>query len=249
MSVGTSILIGAGVGAIGSVGGALIQGGAARSAADAQLQGQKDAIEAQKQQAARAEAFLREQAAQSRADLQPFRDSQLNAINQLQGLADPNSATAQAQRAQATQAIQRQLAAQGLLRSSKQGSQLSEVELGLALQRNQILSGLAGTGAGQAYAGVSSNLGTNLADVAGGLGNQLGSSFQNIGTINANLAQNTGNAITGALSGVNNAIQGGIGQYLNFDLQRKLLNSFGAGGAGTPGGFTGGTSPYFGTVA
>lgn len=237
ISAGAALLIGGGLGAIGSVAGGLIQGNAAGRASDAALVGQREAIAAQEKQAARAEAFMREQAGIARADLQPFRDSQLRAVGQLEGLADPNNQIYQQQRDQATQAVQRQLAAQGLLRSNRQTAGLSEIELGLALQRQQILGNLAGSGAGNAYAGVASNLGTNLGANAQTLGTQLGTSFQNIGQINANRIGAQAGALTGAISGVNNALQGAAGQYINMELQQRLLDSFKGGGAGG-GGFT-----------
>lgn len=154
----TAALIGAGIGAAGSIGGAAIQAGAAGAARDAQTQ----ALEQQRIQQQQALQFLQQQ----REDLQPFRQAALDATQELQGLADPNSSLAQAQRSRGTEAVQRQLAAQGLLRSTAQGDQLSNLEVGLEQNRAQILQALAGSGAGQAFA----NVGAQQAALAGQFG-------------------------------------------------------------------------------
>lgn len=252
MAIGTTAaLIGGGaiLGAAGSVASGAMQSSAARSAAEAQLIAQREAIAAQREQSARAEAFMREQAEQARADLQPFRESQLRALGQLEGLADPGSNIYQQQRGAATTAIQRQLAAQGLLRSGRQTAALTDLELGLAMQRQQILGGLAGTGAGQAYAGIAGQLGGQLGANAINFGQQLGTSFQNMGAINANAITGQANAWGNALAGINNAAQGAAGQYVNWTLQNQLLQSLGGGGFGMSGGFGGTINPLFGQVA
>ena len=214
-------LIGGILGAAGSVAGSAINSAATGSAVDKQTQAQNDSIKFQQEQAAKADQLLRQQSDQARQDLQPFRDSQVSALNQLNQLADPNSSLANAQRDIATQAIQRQLAAQGLLRSKKQTDLLGNVELGLAQQRAGILQGLAGSGAAQQQAGISQGLGQNLANNALNLGGQIGSSFQNIGQIQGQGAIANANAITGGLAGLNNAIQGTFTNYANLQQQRQ----------------------------
>ena len=222
-------LIGGALAAAGSLGSAAIGADAAGGAADKATQAQREAIAAQKEQAARAEAFQREQAGIARADLQPFRDAQLGALGQLQGMADPNSAFATAQRDQATQAIQRQLAAQGLLRSKKQSDLLGNFELGLMNQRAGILQGIAGGGAAQQQAGISQSLGQGLAGNAVNLGNQIGSSFQNIGQIQAQGGMAQAQAIQGGLAGLNNAIQGtfsGVAAQQQNQFQNDFLKAW-----------------------
>ncbi len=220
MGIETAI-IGGILGAAGSVAGSAISADATGSAVDKQTKAQNDSIKFQQEQAAKAEQFLRDQSSQARQDLQPFRNSQVNALNQLNQLADPNSSLANAQRDVATQAIQRQLAAQGLLRSKKQSDLLGGLELGLAQQRAGILQGLAGTGAAQQQAQISQGLGQGLANNVLNLGNQVGSSFQNIGQIQGQGAIANANAFTGGLAGLNNSIQGTFGAINNIDRQKQ----------------------------
>lgn len=228
MSVGTAGAIGLGVAGVGTFASSVIGANAQEEAAQQGLQGQREAIQAQKEAAARAEAFLREQAGIARQDLQPLRESQLNAVRGLEGLAQAGNPFEEQQRQRATEAIQRQLAAQGLLRSKNQVDLLSNLELDLATQaynqRAGILSGLAGLGAVQGQAGISQNLGAGLAGIQGGLGQQLGSSFQNMATIQAGGTMGKAQAITGGLSGLNNLIQTGLGMYQT-NQRNKVLDA------------------------
>lgn len=206
-------------------------------------------IAAQREMTDKAAAALKEQADIARSELAPFRESQLNALNQLNGLGDINNPLYQQQRAVNTQAIQRQLAAQGLLRSKKQSDLLSNLELGLDQQRTGVLQGLAGTGAVQASAQVSQGLGSSLSGLYGNLGANIGSSFQNFGNNLAGIYQNMGNtraqlamangqAIGGYASNLNNIVQGTYGNYLSqqqnaqqMALLQQLLASNGGGAA------------------
>lgn len=201
-------LAGGALSAGGSIAGAAIGSSAAGSAADAQLQGTRESITAQKEAAARAEALLREFNGTARADLEPVRSAQTGALTALQGLTDPNNAFYQQQRQVNTQAIQRQLAAQGLLRSRAQGDQLSQLELGLNQQRVGTLQGLAGLGGLQQLSSLSSGLGSNLAGIQGGLGQQIGSAFQQQGQIQAQAGMQSANAWQGGLAGLGNALSG-----------------------------------------
>lgn len=82
---------------MGEIASALIQSNATGHAANTAARGQRDALisqekltregmAAQKEQAATAQAFLEKQSAQARADLEPFRQSQVSALGKLQGL-------------------------------------------------------------------------------------------------------------------------------------------------------------------
>lgn len=220
MSAGSATaLIAGGIAASGAVAGAAINSSAAGDATNSQLQAQRESI-----------AFQKEQAAKAEAALQPFRDSQLNAMQQLQGLADPNSQLFQAQRNLSTQAIQRQLSAQGLLRSRNQSDLLSNLEVGLAQNRANILGGLANTGAGQSLAGVYQNT-----------GNSVGSSLAQIGqTIGAGQMAGA-NALNSGIQGVNNAFQGAIGGYQSYQQNQSLLKLLGQNSAGIRGNLAGGS--------
>ena len=228
----------------------------------------REGIAAQKEQAARAEAFLREQAGQARADLQPFREAQLGAIGQLQGLTQVGSAAENAQRSFATQQIQQQLAAQGLLRSTAQGDQLQNLELGFASQRQGILSQLAGLGGGQAQAGVASGLGQSLGGLYGGLGQQLGSTFGSLGQGSlaglSQLGQIQGAGVAGAYGAVgagyrnqSNAAGATFGtiyanqqqQKQNAQQQAYLEKLLGGQGGYSGAGYTGSSSKFRSTGA
>lgn len=238
MGLETALLVGGVASAAGSVGGAAIGAGAAGSAADKQLQANRESIAAQKEAAAKAEAFLREQNSIARADLAPVRDAQVAAIQQLQGLGDPNNAIYQQQRQINTEAIQRQLAAQGLLRSRAQGDQLSQLELGLNQQRLNTLGGLAGLGAVQQLSQGAYGLGNGLANIQQGLGQQIGSAFQQSGQAMGQAALQQGQALQGGLSGFTNSLTGTLSSLGNLNYQRdqqamqqaqfqQLLNAFG----------------------
>jgi hypothetical protein len=115
---------------------ALIGDSANDDALEAERQGLWDALKIQEQGSGRAmdyqatkgqeaiNAFLT-YAARARADLDPYRKASAEALKQQQGLTDPNSPIYQQQRAAMTSQIQRQLAAQGLLRSKNQSRRLT----------------------------------------------------------------------------------------------------------------------------
>jgi len=219
MSVGTSaLLIGGGIAAAGTVGGALIQSSAAGGAQEAQVTAQREAITAQREESERARQFIREGTAQARADIEPFRQAQVSALQQLQGIADPQGELAQAEREQATQTIQRQLSAQGLLRSRRQTDLLQNLELGLLQRRSNILGGLAGSGAAQQQAQLSAGQGAGLAQLSQQFGAQIGSAFQNIGEVQAGGALGRGQALGGAFQGIGNIAQGTAGNLILQDL-------------------------------
>ncbi len=219
MSIGT-------VGAIALIGGSALVGGAASvigagkqaDAADkstqANLAFQREGLEYQKQQAGQAYQLFREQQGQ----FEPFRQSQLRALGLLEGLSDPNSAGAEQERGMATQAIQRQLAAQGLLRSGTQSNQLQTLELGLADKRKNILGMLAGTGAGAQ----SASFGMNSANQMLSAGNQIGSSISQMGQTAGAGIMASGNAAAQGFAGVNNAFQGGLGNYMQYAMLNKM---------------------------
>ena len=239
MGIETAI-IGGVLGAAGSIGGAAIKKSAAEKAADVQLQGQREAIEAQRTAAGEARGFLQQQTAAAREELAPFRESQLAALQQLQGLADPESALAGQQRQRAQTNLQRQLSAQGLLRSGTQTRGLADIELGLEQQRAQLLGGLAGTGAVQASAGLTSQLGGQLAGIQTGLGQQIGSAFQAGGQVRGQQQLAAGRASGGLLSGLIGTA-GGLAENIFpdprqkrlADLQERALESLiGGGGRG-----------------
>lgn len=199
----------------------------------------REGIAAQKEAAANAQAYLEKQNAQARQDLEPFRQAQLGALSQIQGLATAGNPAEVAQRQYATQQIQQQLAAQGLLRSKNQSDLLGNLELGFAEQRNNLLGQLMGIGAVQQGSALASGLGQSVAGLQGGLGAQLGSSFgqlgqstlggmSQVGSIygNAGMAsgQAWGNAVTGTASGLSNLYQGYKQNQINKQNQQYQQN-------------------------
>lgn len=233
MSIGTTgaIIGGSVIGAGASLVGSAIGANSASAAADAQLKFQREGLDYQKQQSERAYNFMTDE--QKR--FEPFRESQLRAISQLEGLADPNNPYAASERKISTDAIQRTLAAQGLLRSSAQGTELQNLELGLAQRRQNILQALAGTGAGAQAASMGQNIGQSLLNS----GSQIGSQFGQMGqTVGAGL-MGQGQAWQQGVGQINNAFQGGVSNF----MQLELLNRFGNNGAGGSGGGGGTYNP------
>jgi hypothetical protein len=206
------------------IGAAVISSNAASSAADKQAQGLREQLAFQERENRRAEELLR-----------PFRGIQLEAATRLRGLAEAGNPEEMAEREYITKAIQRKLAAQGLLRSSKQGAGLAELEVGLAQRRANILQALSGAGGGavgQAAAQISSG-GAAGGQVLGQIGSTLGA-----GTIAGNPA-----------TGINNAVQGALGNYYQLQLLQKLGGG-GAGGGVGAGNWAGlGVNPAYGGIA
>jgi AraC-like DNA-binding protein len=244
-------IVGAGVvGAGSSLAGSIIGGNAAGDAAAAGLQGTRESIAAQREQSDKAIKALQDQSSIARQDLEPFRQAQVSALGQLQAYADPNSAYFQTQRKQATEAIQRQLAAQGLLRSKNQVDLLSNLETGLQQNQLGVLGGIAGNGAAQSLAGLAQQLGVGSAGIYGGLGQQLGSSFQAGGQIAGQARLGQAQATVGGINGLNNAFQGTLGNFLAAQVQQGQLAQLKALlGGSSAGGFTGTINPAFGRIA
>lgn len=243
VGIGAAIAIGGGLSAVGGIASGLIGAGAADDAANAQAGATRESIAAQERMAEKAIAAQREQAGIARDDLSPFRASQLKALGGLEQLAEAGNPFEKQQRERATQAIQAQLAAQGLLRSKKQVDLLGNLETDLASQAFQqragILSGLAGTGAVQTSAGISQGLGSGIAGTYGALGSGVGSSLQQLGQQIGAGQIGRANAIGGIFSGVNNAFQGTLAglnaqgmQQQNMDFQNAILSKYGGGGGG-----------------
>lgn len=244
MAIGTAALVAGGLAAAGSVGGAAIASKASGDATDASVQAQREALASQEKlaregmafqekQAARGDALLRDFYAQSQAQLKPFQDAQLGALGQAVGLTDANNPLYQQQRTAMTQNIQRQLAAQGLLRSKNQVDLLSNLELGLGEQRANQINALLGLGSVQQGAANAQALGGGLAGIASQLGANVGSSFGALGAANAqgiaNIGQTfaqgrlaQGQALGGLLSGLGNIAQGSIENQLAKDRQDKF---------------------------
>lgn len=224
-------VIGGIIGGAGSVGGAAIGAGAAGSAADKQTAANRESMAAQKDAAAKASEYLKRYSSVARNDLQPLANAQTAGIQGLVGLTDPNNPYYQQQRDVNTQAIQRQLAAQGLLRSRAQADQLSNLELGLNQQRTGILGSLAGLGAIQQQSAGAQGLGQGLAGIQQMVGQQIGSAFQNQGQIQAQAGMQQANAWSGGLAGLGNAMQG---IFNPAPTLAQTLAQLGLGGGGGP---------------
>lgn len=211
--------VASGSAAAAGIAGSIIQADAAKDAASAQLQGQRDAIAAQKEYSQKALDFYRDQAGIARQDLAPLRDAQTDSLGKLRGLTEIGNPMEEVQRKAATQQIQMQLAAQGLLRSKGQSDQLQNLELGLANQRVNILQGLSGLGGLQQSAGIAQDLGAMGANSLSSLGQAIGSSFQNMGAINAQNRMAQGQALAGGINSIGNAFQGFLGNWSALQAQ------------------------------
>jgi hypothetical protein len=257
-ALSTALLVGGGLAAAGNIGAAAIGAGAASDAAEAQMSSTDKQIALQKEmfakqleemQTSRAQQerlfgqgldFAKSQYGQAREDLAPVLAAQKVGLSNLQGFADENNPYYQAQRNQATQAIQRQLASQGLLRSKQQGEQLAGLELGLLGQRmnvNQFLGGLQGAqgqaalsqglgqlglAGGEALSGIAGQYGANVANLYGQNAQQLGTMFGQQGQIAANKAISQGQALSGMFQGLGNIAQGTIGNMMLQDQLKKM---------------------------
>lgn len=229
---------------------------AGQSAADATVEAAKiqaastdKSIAAQQQMTDKAANVLREQYGIARQDLLPFQQVQLKALQDAAGLTDPNSQIYQDERRLSTESIQRQLSAQGLLRSKNQVDLLSNLEVGLNSERFNRVNQLAGIGAAQQGAALSQGLGGSLSGLYGNLGQNIGSTFQNSGNTLAGLYQNLGQvrgqtalagsqAIGGIVAGGSNALQGvfaNVNAMNNQQAQLALLNKLMGGGGGLSG--------------
>lgn len=206
----TAALVGGGLAAAGSVAGGLAAKSGAKDAASEQLQATRESI-----------AFQKEQADKAAALLEPFRQAQLGAVTQLQDLSKVGSPLELQQREAATQAIQRQLAGQGLLRSGGQSNALQTLELGLAEQRAGRLSQLAGLGSAQSQAGIYNNLGSSV-----------GQSILQQGQIRGQSAINQANATASIFQGIGNAAQGTLGNLATANLYGQLFPQAGGSAGG-----------------
>jgi hypothetical protein len=238
----------------GSIAGAAINSSAQDDALSAGEKGQREALAAQERLAREGIAyqerqanssldFLKQQYQDAQGQLKPYGEIQLDATKQLAGFQDANNPIYQQQRDRMTQAIQQQLAAQGLLRSGRQTASLTDLELGLNQQRLGVSQGLAGLGAAQNSAGLSQQYGGQVAGIQQGLGQSVGSSLSGIGGAQAqsatNLAQlqaqriqagaqNTSSLI-GGLTNIGSNALGAFAQNDPNSFQNRLLKSLGGG--------------------
>lgn len=243
-------LIAAGVGAVGSIGGALISGSAAQSAANTQA-----AAANQASQNALA------QYGQERSDLIPYNtygqeaetwlmgslglgpNYNLLAQNGINGLTfQPTQAQLSAtpgyqfDLSQGLQAVQNSNAAQGLGVSGSALKGAANYATGLANNTLTTQQGIFQQNLGNVLNPLQSlaNLGENAAATTGALGNQAvaNSNALQVGAANASAAGTVGaaNAASGALGSLG-------GAPLNYALYNQLLGGGGAGGATDTGSF------------
>jgi len=236
--VAAATVASAAIGASSSNRAAKTQAGAAKDAADAQLQASREANALQ--QRIYEEAVVRQQ---------PFLQGGTEDYNRLRSLMSggPNASQQFLQMdpgygfrlSEGMKALDRQAAARGglisgaaLKASQRYGQDYASGEFGNAYQR---LAGLAQIG--PSAAGVMNSLGQNYAGAAGqnlmAGGQAVGQGYLGAGSARA----------SGYIGGAN-AISGGLGQYLNYQQNQSLLNRLMPPGTGTP--YTPGTyNPSF----
>jgi hypothetical protein len=228
-----------------AAGGAIIGGAVASSGAKSAAQAQKDA-------AGNASATQLQMYDQTRTDQAPWRAAGSEALNSLEGYyglpgangkVDPNAGAAdnkliqsmpgyQFNFQQGNQAVQRNLAANGLLDSGAAQKALTQYGQGMATQATgQYLNGL------QSLAGLGQTATANTGAAGANTANQVGSNQIYAGNAQASGYANQANAINSGLSG----LAGAYGQY---NQQQNLQNQqygpayqgattgFGAAGAG-----------------
>lgn len=245
VAAGGAAVVGAGV----SYANSRSQSGAAKNAAEAQLQATRESIAAQREQANKAFDIYRNEArksrndltkynAQARADLEPLRQMGLENLRTAQGFTDPNSALANQERAAFGRTLQNNLSARGLTGSSTELSGLTDFEMQLARERRNLALNLAGAGAnsiqsmsqlssglGQGLAGISQGVGQAGSSIFGSLGGNLGSTFSQAGANQGNLMIAQAQANAQGLAGINNAFQTGLGGILQYNQQQNAANT------------------------
>ena len=226
--VAAAIIGSAAIGAISSSSAASKQAGAARNAADAQLQASREANALQQR-------MYEEGAARQ----QPFLQGGTEDYNRLRALMSggPNASQQFLQMdpgygfrlSEGMKALDRQAAARGGLMSGgalkaaqRYGQDYASNEFGNAYNRLANLADL-----GPRSAGVMSNMGQNYANAAG---QNLMAGGQAVGQG----YMNAGNARASGYIGGANAISGGLGQYLNYRQNQDLLNRLLPPATGTP---------------
>lgn len=242
---------GAGLGALGSVGGALISANAASNAADKQAAGAKYATDLQNQGYQ-----------QQRSDMMPWMDAGRGALSQM-GQMTQNAPSFTGQdfqnnmdpgygflRDQGQLAMQRSAAAKGGLQTTGTLKALNGYTQGLASQEyekaysrfmnNQNtqfsrLSSLAGMGQGAA-----SQMGNASMANAGSLGNIAMGAANAAGAADIARGNIWGNAITG----IGKSVQGGISTAMTGGMMPSGLGSMGGGGGGDQGTSLAG-QPYY----
>lgn len=215
------IIAGAAIAGVGAIAGGAIAASGAKSAAQAQ----KDA-------AANASNTQMQMYDQTRTDQAPWRAAGGSALNSLEGYyglpgangkVDPNAGAAdnkliqslpgyQFNMSQGNQAVQRNLAANGLLDSGAAQKALTQYGQGTAMQASgQYLNGL------QSLAGLGQSATAQTGAVGANAANQIGSNQIYAGNAQASGYANQSNAINSGLSGLS-------GIYGNYNQQQNLMN-------------------------
>ncbi|MCB0423058.1 MAG: hypothetical protein KDD13_00325 [Mangrovimonas sp.] len=159
----------------------------------------------------------------------------MESLRRASALTDPDSPEANAERAILARQLEQNLAARGLTGSGTELAGITDNEVKLTRERNNLLLGLAGQGANtlQSLSSLQSGLGQNLAGISQGLGSAATSLFGNLGassagtllsgaTNAANLRMAGDNAATQGWIGVGNAAQGTAQNLLSLARQRQL---------------------------
>lgn len=248
----TTALIAGGLGAAGSIGGALIGANAAGNASSQQVAAQMAAL--QQQQSLYTQGLGQQsnylQTAQN--TLSPYINAGKSVLPTLQGLITPganqNALLAQTPGFQfasqyGTMAATNALAAKSGASAGPLAAAISQYNNGLAQNTWQST-----VNALQGYAGLGANAAGTSANIFGNAGNaDLGAGIT-AGNSQANTLGNVGNAQAAGTLGTANALSGGLtgaaGSASNALLYQQLFGNGGAGGiyGGTPGTQVGGTT-------
>lgn len=251
--VGIGVGGAAAIGAAGSIASGVIGANAASNAADTQAAAAHEANQLQQQQYDQTRADQQAAAAQSRADLDPWRKSGMTALDGMQnsdfqrdfGAGDFNQDPGyQFRMAEGQKALERSAAARGGLQSggmmkalTKYGQGVASDEYGKAYDRFNAdrdrrfgrLSALSGSGQ-NAAAGMGAAT-QNAAGQIGAAGSRYASAVgeNNMGAANAagaaGMAQ--ANAIGGAFSGIGGAVNGAIAQNRQDKWMDRWMSSQG----------------------
>jgi hypothetical protein len=213
------------IGGIASYLGGRAQAGAARSAAEVQLQAAREAIAAQQQGADKAWSIYQSQASQARKDLAPLKAIGLANLKMAQGYTDPNSKYSQQERGVYGRVLASNLSARGLTASGTEIAGLGDFETQLARERRNLVLGLAGQGANtlQSLSNINTGMGQTGMNLYSNLGQGVASTLYNSGNQQAQGIIGAGAANAQGMIGVGNAFQGGLAGLGNYYQNQAMM--------------------------
>ena len=223
LPIAGAILGSAGIGAVASIFSGGQQRRASQAAVEAQLQGTRESIAAQREAADRAFGIFTEQSQAARDQLQPLVDLGVRNIQRAEDFLDPNSELSQQERSVFQRNLANTLSARGLTASGTELAGLAEFDVGLGGQRRNLALNLAslGSGAIQQGAGITQGVGQAGMNIFSNLGQGTAQAFQAGGAAQAQGALQQGQINAQTIAGLNNAFQTAAGGLIGLNQQQQ----------------------------